>query len=103
MPDHQWISAAIEVLKCFCVFLLAVLLPSMAPKQSVIKDTEKKARGKAKSAPSSDQLDVKKEQQNFLNTLKYRANQCNSTEAQELLKAPGFEKHKQLKDGITKF
>ena len=74
----------------------------MAPKQSVIKDTENKARGKAKSAPSSDQLDVKKEQQNFL-TLKYTANQCNSTEAQELLKAPGFEKHKQLKDEITKF
>jgi len=49
----------------------------MAPKAKVQK---------AQQDQSSEALELKKEQQNFLNTLKYRANQCNSTDAQELLK-----------------
>lgn len=52
-----------------------------------------KAKVKAEATPGADPsnsqlaLEAKKEQQNFVNTLKYRANQCNSTEAQQLLKA----------------
>lgn len=48
-----------------------------------------KAAAKAEGNPESSQLalEAKKEQQNFVNTLKYRASKCNSTEAQQLLKA----------------
>ena len=73
----------------------------MAPKQAKAKADPKvkadktKQEAKAKTAPkavagpASSQLalEAKKEQQNFVNTLKYRATKCNSTEAQQLLKA----------------
>ena len=48
-----------------------------------------KAKAKEATDPESSQLalEAKREQQNFVNTLKYRASKCNSTEAQQLLKA----------------
>lgn len=59
----------------------------VAPKATVDKAKEKaKAKAKAKVV-NEEAVEVKKEQQNFVNCLKYRANQCKSTEAQELLKA----------------
>ena len=70
--------------------ILAVI---MAPKPEAQKNTTKQSQAKAKAASQDAQaLELKKEQQNFLNTLKYRANQWNSTEAQQLLKA-SFESH----------
>ena len=71
----------------------------MAPKASKVKADKTKQLAKAKTAPkaaakaletttsSEVALEAKKEQQNFVNTLKYRANKCNSTEAQQLLTA----------------
>ena len=71
----------------------------MAPKASKVKADKTKQLAKAKTAPkaaakaletttsSEVALEAKKGQQNFVNTLKYRANKCNSTEAQQLLKA----------------
>lgn len=48
-----------------------------------------KVKAKAKATTENvEALEIKKEQQNFVNTLKYRANQCHSTEAQQLLQAP---------------
>ena len=53
------------------------------------QEANAKAADKAAADPASSQLalEAKKEQQNFVNTLKYRASKCNSTEAQQLLKA----------------
>ena len=58
-------------------------------KQEAKTKAAAKAAAKAEANPASSQLAVeaKKEQQNFVNTLKYRASKCNSTEAQQLLKA----------------
>lgn len=64
----------------------------MAPKvkQNQAK-AEKEKAAKAKADPAQSlALDTKKEQQNFLNTLKYRAQSCNQTEAQQLLKDRGI-------------
>ena len=63
-----------------------------APKVKTDKtkqEAKTKAAAKAEANPASSQLaaGAKKEQQNFVNTLKYRASKCNSTEAQQLLKA----------------
>lgn len=69
----------------------------MAPKvkQNQAKAEKEKAKAKqaakAKADPAQSlALDTKKEQQNFLNTLKYRAQSCNQTEAQQLLKDRGI-------------
>ena len=73
----------------------------MAPKAAASKpkaDKTKqlaKAKTQAKAAAKDSKdtttsevaVEAKKEQQNFVNTLKYRATKCNSTEAQQLLKA----------------
>ena len=71
----------------------------MAPKPAKVKADKTKQLAKAKTQPkaaakdskdtttSEVALEAKKEQQNFVNTLKYRATKCNSTEAQQLLKA----------------
>ena len=58
-------------------------------KQEANAKAADKAAAKAAADPASSQLalEAKKEQQNFVNTLKYRASKCNSTEAQQLLKA----------------
>jgi len=71
----------------------------MAPKAAKARADKTKQEAKAKPTPkaaakaaadtasSELALEAKKEQQNFVNTLKYRATKCNSTEAQQLLKA----------------
>ena len=70
----------------------------MAPKASKVKADKTKKEAEAKptkaaakaletTTSSEVALEAKKGQQNFVNTLKYRANKCNSTEAQQLLKA----------------
>ena len=69
--------------------LLRVMAPKN-PKNEVIKK-EKKNKQNQKDLEAVEVVDTKKEQQNFLNTLKYRDNQCDSTHALQLLKV-GSEK-----------
>jgi len=56
-------------------------------KEAKAKPTKAAAKAAADTASSELALEAKKEQQNFVNTLKYRATKCNSAEAQQLLKA----------------
>ena len=56
-------------------------------KEAEAKPTKAAAKAAADTASSELALEAKKEQQNFVNTLKYRATKCNSTEAQQHLKA----------------
>lgn len=58
-------------------------------KQAKAKAIPKAAAKAAAADPAAAQLavDLKKEQQNFVNSLKYRAKSCGSIEAQQLLQA----------------